>query len=234
MSWLDRTELVIGKENIDKLAKSRVAVLGLGGVGSAAAEALVRAGVGHLLFIDGDIVDETNINRQLIAFTDTVGKDKIDSAKSIYDRINSSSDISYVKEFYLPDNSDFLYSWKPDYVIDAIDTVTAKLDIARKCHEEKIPLVMCLGTGNRLDPGKFKIGDISETAGCGCPLAKIMRHELKKIGIDKQVVLYSTEEPVKISIHGDNGKNSPGSVSFVPPVAGYMIAGKCIRDIIEK
>lgn len=234
MSWLDRTKMILGKQNMEKISNSRVAVLGLGGVGGAVAEALVRVGIGHLLLIDGDSVDETNINRQLIASLDTVGMDKTDAAKIRFDKINPNAEICYKKEFYLPENSDFLYEWKPDYIIDAIDTVTAKLDLAKKCNEKGIPLIMCLGTGNRLDPSKFHIGDIKDTAGCGCPLAKVMRHELKKMGIYSQKVLYSTEDPIKVSISGENGKNSPGSISFVPPVAGYIIASECVRNLISE
>lgn len=231
--WLERTELVLGETRLRRLANVRVAVIGLGGVGGAAAEALVRAGVGHMLFIDGDTVDDTNRNRQLLATTETVGMDKISAAEGRYRAINPDGDFTFKKEFYLPENSAWLYDWKPDYIIDAIDTVTAKLDIAKQCKTRKIRLIACLGTGNRLDPERLRLGDITETAGCGCPLAKVMRRELRRRGIEHLPVLFSTEEPAKAIAESAAGRHPPGSISFVPPVAGYIIAGKCIRDIIE-
>lgn len=231
--WLERTELVLGETRLRRLANARVAVIGLGGVGGAAAEALVRAGVGHMLFIDGDTVDDTNRNRQLLATTETVGMDKISAAEGRYRAINPDGDFTFKKEFYLPENSAWLYDWQPDYIIDAIDTVTAKLDIAKQCETRKIRLIACLGTGNRLDPERLRLGDITETAGCGCPLAKVMRRELRRRGIEHLPVLFSTEEPAKAIAESAAGRHPPGSISFVPPVAGYIIAGKCIRDIIE-
>ena len=231
--WLERTELVLGETRLRRLANARVAVIGLGGVGGAAAEALVRAGVGHMLFIDGDTVDDTNRNRQLLATTETVGMDKISAAEGRYRAINPDGDFTFKKEFYLPENSAWLYDWQPDYIIDAIDTVTAKLDIAKQCKTRKIRLIACLGTGNRLDPERLRLGDITETAGCGCPLAKVMRRELRRRGIEHLPVLFSTEEPAKAIAESAAGRHPPGSISFVPPVAGYIIAGKCLRDIIE-
>ena len=231
--WLERTELVLGETRLRRLANARVAVIGLGGVGGAAAEALVRAGVGHMLFIDGDTVDDTNRNRQLLATTETVGMDKISAAEGRYRAINPDGDFTFKKEFYLPENSAWLYDWQPDYIIDAIDTVTAKLDIAKQCKTRKIRLIACLGTGNRLDPERLRLGDITETAGCGCPLAKVMRRELRRRGIEHLPVLFSTEEPAKAIAESAAGRHPPGSISFVPPVAGYIIAGKCRRDIIE-
>ena len=234
MKRLERTELFLGKEPMEKLLGARVAVMGLGGVGGSAAEALVRAGIGHLLFIDGDTVDETNINRQLLATYETVGTDKIEAAEKRFRSINPTGDMTFLKEFYLPENSDFLYDWKPDYIIDAIDTVTAKLHMAEECKKRGIRLLMCLGTGNRLDPEKLRIGDISETSGCGCPLARVIRKELKKRGIEKQPVLFSTEEAKKAAVDSEGGRHAPGSISFVPPAAGYLLAGKCVRDIISQ
>ncbi len=231
--WLERTELVLGETRLRRLANARVAVIGLGGVGGAAAEALVRAGVGHMLFIDGDTVDDTNRNRQILATTETVGMDKISAAEGRYRAINPDGDFTFKKEFYLPENSAWLYDWQPDYIIDAIDTVTAKLDIAVQCKARGIRLIACLGTGNRLDPERLRLGDITETAGCGCPLAKVMRRELRRRGIEHLPVLFSTEEPAKAIAESSVGRHPPGSISFVPPVAGYIIAGKCIRDIIE-
>ena len=232
--WLDRTELMLGSENLKKLKNARVAVLGLGGVGGSAAEALVRAGIGHLLFADSDSISETNLNRQLLATAETVGMDKVSAAESRFRGINPSGDFTFIKEFYLPENSAWLYDWKPDYVIDAIDTVTAKLDLAKRCNEHRIGLFMCLGTGNRLNPEALRMGDISETTGCGCPLAKVMRHELKKLGIEHQAVLFSTEEPKKAVVpESEAGRHAPGSISFVPPVAGYILAAECVKKIID-
>lgn len=235
MSIYERTELMVGREAVEKLKNARVAVIGLGGVGGAAGEALLRAGIGHLLFIDGDTVDDSNRNRQLLATAETVGLDKIKAAELRYRAIDPERDMTFIKEFYLPENSAFLYDWKPDYIVDAIDTVTAKLDIAEKAKEQGIGLIMCLGTGNRLFPEMLKIGDISETAGSGCPLARVLRRELKRRGIEHQTVLYSTEEPIKATVPGEeNGRHAPGSISFVPPAAGYIMAGKCVRDIIGR
>ena len=226
---------MVGREAVEKLKNARVAVIGLGGVGGAAGEALLRAGIGHLLFIDGDTVDDSNRNRQLLATAETVGLDKIKAAELRYRAIDPERDMTFIKEFYLPENSAFLYDWKPDYIVDAIDTVTAKLDIAEKAKEQGIGLIMCLGTGNRLFPEMLKIGDISETAGSGCPLARVLRRELKRRGIEHQTVLYSTEEPIKATVPGEeNGRHAPGSISFVPPAAGYIMAGKCVRDIIGR
>ncbi len=231
---LERTELFIGGDAMEKLKSARVAVMGLGGVGGAAAEALLRAGVGHLLFVDGDTVDESNLNRQILSTKSTVGLDKTKAAKLRFESIDPERDMTFIKEFYLPENSAFLYDWKPDYIIDCIDTVTAKLHMAQSCREKGICLLMCLGTGNRLDPGKLKIGDIAETVGCGCALARVIRKELKKRGIEKQTVLFSTEEAAKAALESDKGRHAPGSISFVPPAAGYLLAGKCVREIIGK
>ena len=175
----------------------------------------------------------TNRNRQLLATTETVGMDKNSAPEGRYRAINPDGDFTFKKEFYLPENSAWLYAWQPDYIIDAIDTVTAKLDIAKQCKARKIRLIACLGTGYRLDPERLRLGDITETAGCGCPLAKVMRRELRRRGIEHLPVLFSTEEPAKAIAESAAGRHPPGSISFVPPVAGYIIAGKCIRDIIE-
>ena len=227
-----RTQFLIGEENIKTLKNAHVAVFGIGGVGGFAIEALARSGVGKLTIFDSDVVEESNLNRQIISTEETVGMDKTAAAKLRFEKIAPDCNVAYKKEFYLPENSAFLYDWKPDYIIDAIDTVTAKLHIAEECKNRGIKLIMCLGTGNRLDPEKLRIGDISETAGSGCPLAKVIRKELKKRGIEKQTVLFSTEEAKKAALDSENGRHAPGSISFVPPAAGYILAGKCIRDII--
>lgn len=232
LSWTERTERVIGAENVTKLQSARVALLGLGGVGGACAEALCRAGIGHLLLIDGDAVEDSNRNRQLLATASTVGLRKVEAAEKRLHEIVPEADLTLADEFLLPENSAFLFDWMPDYVVDAVDTVAAKLFLAKECAARDIPLVMCLGTGNRLHPELLRLGDLSETAGTGCPLARVMRRELRKAGIEHLSVLFSTEEPVKAHFDGANGRHPPGSISFVPPAAGYFLAGKCVRDLI--
>ncbi|MEG0838834.1 MAG: tRNA threonylcarbamoyladenosine dehydratase [Hydrogenoanaerobacterium sp.] len=231
--FLQRTELLLGEKNMAVLQNMRVAVLGLGGVGCAAAEALCRAGIGHLLLIDSDTVDITNLNRQIFYTQKDAGVKKAKIATEHLRAINPSAEITAADYFYLPENSGFLYDFAPDYVIDAIDTVTAKLHLAASCKEKNIKLLCCLGTGNRLNPQRLKTGDISETAGSFCPLARVMRRELKKRGVDKLRVVYSDEPPLKALASSENGRHSPGSISFVPPVAGYLLAAELINDIIE-
>lgn len=233
--WLDRTRLLIGEEKLQRLQNARVAVLGLGGVGSAAAESLCRAGVGHLLVVDHDQVDLTNLNRQLIATTNNIGRDKCTETAARLLSIHPQLDVLPAKEMYLPDNCDFLYDFQPDFIVDAIDTVTAKLHLAVACKEKGIPLVTCLGTGNRLDPEQLHIGDITQTAGTGCPLARIMRKELRRRGIVQQTVLYSTEVAATVQDPSlsANGRHSPASMAFVPPVAGYLISAYVARQLME-
>ncbi len=235
--WLLRQRLVIGQEACDKLKTGTVAVIGLGGVGSACVEALCRCGVGRLILVDHDKVDVTNINRQLIALRSTVGVNKTKACKERVLDINPECEVITLDVFYNEDTSSEIFSLKPDYVVDCIDTVSSKIHLAVTCKEKEIPLLMCLGTGNRLDPSLFRIGDIKETAqnGAGCGLARAVRRELNKYKIDKQTVLYSSEPYVKCVISdSETGKNAPGSISFCPPVAGYMLASKVIRDLIEK
>lgn len=234
-AWLERTELLLGAKKLTRLHAARVAVLGLGGVGSAAAEALCRAGVSHLLLIDHDTVAQSNLNRQLVATREVIGWQKTDAAKKRLLSINPEGDFSFAAQFYLPENCTFLYDWRPDYVIDAIDTVTAKLHLATECRARNIPLITCLGTGNRLDPSCLRIGSITETSnGCGCGLARVMRRELKRRGITDQTVLYSTESPAHVICPDSaNGRHSPGSIAFVPPVAGYLIAAHAARALMD-
>ena len=233
LNQFSRTELLFGKEAMEKLSNSRVAVFGIGGVGGYAVEALARSGVGELDLIDDDKLCLTNINRQIIATRKTVGKYKVDVSEERVHDICPDIKVNTYKCFYMPDTADQFDFTQYDYIIDAIDTVTAKLDIAKQCKTRKIRLIACLGTGNRLDPERLRLGDITETAGCGCPLAKVMRRELRRRGIEHLPVLFSTEEPAKAIAESAAGRHPPGSISFVPPVAGYIIAGKCIRDIIE-
>ena len=235
MSWLDRTALLIGEESMEKLKNSTVAIVGLGGVGGSAAEAICRMGVGRLILIDNDDVDDTNRNRQLFATAETVGMDKVDAAAMRLRAINPDAELILKKEFYLPENSDFLFDLQPDLILDAIDTVTSKLHIAKTCKEKDIPLVCCLGTGNRVDPSQLRWGDISQTAGCGCPLARVMRRELKKRDVLRQTVIYSVEEPHKAIVgESDHGRHAPVSCAFVPPAAGCLLASAGIRLLLEK
>ena len=235
MSWLDRTALLIGDDAVNQLKNSKVAIVGLGGVGGSAAEAVCRMGVGTLILVDNDTVDDTNLNRQLFATAETVGMDKVDAALQRLRTLNPEANFIVKKEFYLPENSDFLFDLQPDLVLDAIDTVTAKLHLAKTCKEKDIPLVCCLGTGNRVDPSQLRWGDISQTAGCGCPLAKVMRRELKKRDVTQQTVIYSVEEPHKAIVgESEHGRHSPASCAFVPPAAGCLLASAGIRLLLEK
>ncbi len=233
-NWLTRERLLIGEEGVSLLSGSTVCVLGLGGVGGAAAEALCRAGVGHLILIDHDTVDITNLNRQLFATVDAIGQKKTDAAKRRLSAINPHIKLTALDTFYLPDSREELFSLRPDFVIDAIDTVTAKLDLAQQCRLREIPLISCLGTGNRLDPAKLTLATIEETAGCGCPLARVMRRECRKRGIGKLPVVFSTEIPIQGICSEDSpaGRHSPGSISFVPPVAGYLLASYAVRQLL--
>ena len=225
--WLQRTELLIGKESVIKLQNANIIVFGLGGVGSYVVEGLVRAGIGNIKVIDNDNVDITNINRQLIADVTTVGKPKVDVEKERALNINPSLNITTVRKFVDKNNIKEIINDnnKANYVVDAIDTVQSKLEIIKYCYENSIPIISCMGTGNKLDASKFEIADITKTS--VCPLAKVIRKELKKINIPHLKVLYSKEVPIKsISI-------TPASISFVPSVAGLMISGEVIKDIIN-
>lgn len=233
--WLQRTELLLGAEAVTCLQNARVAVLGLGGVGGAAAEGLCRAGVGHLMLIDHDTIDITNLNRQLLATTDTVGMQKAQAAAARMQSINPKGDFYPMPRFYLPEDSAFLYGWNPDFVVDAIDTVTAKLHLVQTCQARSIPLITCLGTGNRLNPSLLRIGDLAETAnGCGCGLARVLRRELRSRGILHTPVLYSLEAPRKaVCPDSGHGRHAPGSVSFVPPSAGFLLASHVVKTILR-
>lgn len=232
-NWLSRTALLIGEEGVLRLRGARVALLGLGGVGGACAEALCRAGVGQLLLCDSDTVSTANLNRQLIATRETIGQAKTEAAAQRLYSIHPSLSLTLCQRFYLPEDSDFLYAFQPDIVIDAIDTVTAKLHLAQECGRRGIALVSCLGTGNRLRPQALTVGDIADTAGCGCPLARVMRRELKKRGIEKLRVVFSRELPLSCTVKEEAaGRHPPGSISFVPPVAGYLLAGEAVRLLL--
>ena len=233
--WLNRTELLIGKQGIDRLREARVAVLGLGGVGGAAAEALCRAGVGSLLLADHDTVDETNLNRQIFATRSALGWKKCEAAAARLRDINPAAGIDARDLFYTAETRQALFDYAPDYIVDAIDTVTSKLDLVLAAQARDVPLICSMGTGNRLDPMAFRIGDVAETAGCGCALARVFRKELRRRGVAAQTVLYSTEPPIKGVVSPDSpvGRHSPGSISFVPPAAGYAIASYVVRQLLS-
>lgn len=229
-----RTELLIGPEKFRRIKKASVMVFGVGGVGSHCIEALARTGVGKLILVDNDKVSVTNINRQSIAFHSTVGEYKTQVMKRKLLDICPDTEVETHEVFVLPDNVDSILDCRPDYIVDAIDTVTAKLALAKKAMEYNIPIISSMGTGNKLHGEMFEIEDISRTS--VCPLCKVMRRELKKQGITHLKVLYSKEKPVKTDpdkMEEDPGtrRSLPGSISFVPPVAGLLIAGEVIRDI---
>ncbi len=223
-----RTELILGQEAMDRLRRSRVAVFGIGGVGGYVVEALARSGVGSLDIIDHDKVSMTNINRQIIASTNTVGRDKVDVMKERILSINPDAVVNVSKSFFLPETADLFDFGKYTYVVDAIDTVTAKIELVLRAGDAGVPVISCMGTGNKLEPAMLEIADIYQTS--VCPLAKVMRRELRKRNVEKLKVLYSKEEPVKnyLSIQG---RAVPGSVSFVPSVAGLIIASEVIKEI---
>lgn len=230
MGIFDRSEVLIGTDSLNKLKNAHVAVFGIGGVGSYTVEALVRGGVGHLSIYDGDTVSQTNINRQLVATIKTIGQDKAEIARLHALDVNPDIDVRAEKIFFNAENADSIDFSDFDYVVDAIDTVSSKILLIEKAKSAGVPIISCMGTGNKLDPTRFKITDISKTS--VCPLAKVMRYELKKRGLTKVKVLYSEEEPIRHNLT-ENGRPVPGSVSFVPSVAGLIIAGEVIKDIIK-
>lgn len=242
-NWLNRTEILIGKENMQKLQNSNVIVFGLGGVGSYVVEGLIRSGIENIAIIDKDVVDITNINRQIIANTKTIGMPKVQVETERILNINPNANIIKIQEFVTKENiveimntinnyfkrtnkNSFINSngFAVDYAIDAIDTVSSKLEIIKFCYENNIKLISSMGTGNKLNTNKFEITDITKTS--VCPLAKVIRKELKKIGIPHLKVLYSKEEPIKTGI------NITASISFVPSVAGLLISGEVVKEII--
>ena len=226
-----RSEMILGNESTEKLKNKSVILFGLGGVGSYTAEALARAGVGNITLVDSDCVSVTNINRQLCALHSTVGKPKVEVVRERILDINPECSVTVIQKFYLPENSDEFNLNKYDYIADAIDTVSAKIDLAVKSQEFSIPMISCMGTGNKLDPTRFTVSDIFKTS--GCPLCRVMRTELRKRGIKKLCVVWSSEEPVKpAKTDEESGKRqTPGSLPFVPGVAGLIMAGKIITDL---
>lgn len=235
MEQFIRTALLIGTENIEKLQKARVAVFGIGGVGGFAVEGLVRAGVGSIDLIDNDRVSLSNCNRQIIATMNTIGRQKVDVMRERILSINPEAEVTVHSCFFLPENKNQFDFSEYDYVVDAIDTVTGKLCIIEECKKAGTPVISCMGTGNKLDPGRLEVTDISKTS--VCPLAKVMRRELKKRHIDHVKVLYSREpalsprEELLSKEERESRRPVPGSVSFVPSVAGLMMAGEVIKDL---
>ena len=224
--------MLIGQNNIATLRNSRVAVFGAGGVGGFTIEALARAGVGAIDIIDNDTVSESNLNRQIIALHSTIGQLKTEVMKKRILDINPDCVVTTFNTFVLPENIDSFDFSVYSYIVDAIDTVSGKLAIIEKGAKEGVPVISSMGTGNKLDPTRFQITDISKTS--VCPLARVMRYELKKRGIKKLKVLFSTEEPIKPTAEKDErGKVPPGSISFVPSVAGLLIGGEVIKDLIR-
>ena len=218
-----RTALLLGEEKIENLHKKKVAIFGIGGVGGYVCEALVRAGVGHFELFDHDVVDVTNLNRQIIATHSTIGRKKVEVMKERMRDINPEVDVVIHDCFYLPENASEFPFDAFDYVVDCVDTVTAKLEIITRCNAEKIPVISSMGTGNKLDPTGFEVTDLFKTS--VCPLAKVMRRECKARGIKKLKVVYSKEDPISL------GQRTPGSISFVPPAAGLALASEVIKDL---
>lgn len=221
-----REERLIGKENLEKLTKAKVAVFGIGGVGSFVVEGLARAGIGKFLLVDNDTIDITNINRQIHANITTVGKNKVDVMKERILSVNPEAEVDVSKEFFMPGSE--LLDNSLDYIVDAIDTVTGKIELVCRANDLNIPIISAMGTGNKLDPTKFEVTDIYKTS--VCPLAKVMRKELRSKGIQKLKVVYSKEEPIKPN---DGDYKTPASISFVPSVVGLIIAGEVIKDLIN-
>ncbi len=231
----ERTELIFGSQAMEKLNNARVAVFGIGGVGGHCAEALVRSGIGALDIIDNDLVAESNINRQIFATTKTVGMQKTEAARLRLLDINPELKLNCSNVFFTPETADSFDFSAYDYVVDAIDTVTGKLALVERCNEVGTPIIASMGAGNKTDPTAFEVSDIYKTS--VCPLARVMRLELKKRGIKKLKVVYSKEEPVKpkgeVSDPAPNRRSTPGSNAFVPSVVGLIIAGEVIKDIIK-
>lgn len=224
-----RTGYVIGEDGLKSLSMAKVALFGVGGVGSYAAEALARSGVGSVLLVDPDVVSVSNINRQLVALHSTVGMKKTEVMARRMRDINPNMCVEQAQLFYSAENADEINVSSFDYIIDAIDTVSSKLLLIERAYRAEVPIISCMGAGNKLEPTRLEVDDISNTS--VCPLARVMRRELKKRGIERLKVVYSKEEPVKTQPEEQNGRHIPGSVAFVPSVAGLIIAGEVIKTI---
>ncbi len=229
-----RTEMLIGNDGMKKLADAKVAVFGLGGVGSFVCEGLARSGIGNFILVDFDKVDESNINRQLIATEKTIGKYKVDLMKERILEINPDANVEIYREFYAADSKIDIITEDLSYAVDCVDTIMAKITIICNCDALDVPVISAMGAGNKLDPTMFEVADIYETS--VCPLARIMKKDLRKRNIEKLKVVYSKEHPINTNDHAINqGKKFKvkGSVSFVPSVAGLIIAGEVIKDIVR-
>jgi tRNA A37 threonylcarbamoyladenosine dehydratase len=239
LEQFSRTALLLGQENIESLKNRRVAVFGLGGVGGHSAEALVRCGIGKIDVFDSDIVDITNINRQIIATFKTIGRDKVDVMRERLLEINPDVFVETFKLFYLPESAEFIDLSVYDYIIDAVDTITAKLELVCRATSLTVPVISSMGAANKLDPAAFEVTDIYSTS--VCPVARVMRNELRKRGVESLKVVFSKEVPVKQELynenitatHSDPRRSVPASVAFVPPVAGLIMAGEVIKDLIS-
>lgn len=224
-----RTALIFGDEGMSRLSASRVAVFGVGGVGGHCVQALVRAGVGAVDVFDDDVVSVSNVNRQAVAMTSTIGRAKVDVIRDQALDINPDVRVTCRRMFYTPENADEVDLSAYDYVVDAIDTVKAKVELIVRCKALGVPVISAMGAGNKLDPTRFEVADLYETS--VCPLCRVMRAQLRKRGVDRHTVVYSREEPLRIVADESAGRHAPGSVSFVPPVVGLIIAGEVIKSI---
>lgn len=249
LNQFSRSQLLVGQEGMKKINQSRVLIFGIGGVGGYVAEALARSGVGYFTLVDDDKVCLTNINRQIIATRKTVGKYKAEVMAERIKDINPDAEVEVRKCFYLPENADTFDFSKYDYVVDAVDTVTAKIDIIMQAQKLNVPVISCMGAGNKMDASKFEVADIYKTT--MCPLAKVMRRELKKRGVKKLKVVYSKEKPIRpiedmsiscrqhcicppgVARKCTDRRDIPGSMAFVPSVAGLILAGEVIKDLVS-
>lgn len=232
--WQERTKLLLPYGAAEQLEKAHVAILGIGGVGGYVAEALARSGVGHLTLIDNDTISLSNLNRQIIATLEHIGEYKTDVMRERILSVNPKAQVEVFHDFFLPDSeADFLPFSRYSYVVDAIDTVSAKIDLAVRAQKEHFPLISSMGTGNKLDPSRFVVADVYQTK--VCPLAKVMRRELRARGVERLKVVYSEEEPItpKVQIKEGSRRAIPGSIAFVPGAAGLVIAGEVVRDLIK-
>jgi len=224
-----RTALVFGDEGMKRLTKARVAVFGVGGVGGHCVQALARAGIGAIDVFDDDVVSITNINRQAVAMTSTIGRPKVEVIRDQILDIHPEAVVACHQMFYTPENADSVDLSVYDYIVDAIDTVKAKLELICRAKALNVPVISAMGAGNKLDPTRFEVEDLAKTS--VCPLCRVMRAQLKKRGITHHKVVYSREEPVRVVADESNGRHAPGSVSFVPPVMGLILAGEVIKDL---
>ena len=231
MEWLSRTAAMLGEQSIDKLSNSKVALFGIGGVGGYTLEILARSGVGNIDIFDNDVVSASNINRQIIALHHNVGRQKVDVAKERVLDIHPDCNITTHPMFYLPANADNIDLSIYDYVIDCIDTMSAKIELIKRCHALHIPIISSMGAANKMDPTSFKVADINQTK--YDPLARVIRKKLKEMHIPKLKVVYSDEPPLKTVVEQQNGRNTPASNAFIPAIAGIIIGAEAVKDLIS-